>query len=120
MSHPVEVPIDNEDKDLHTITTQQAYVQVNESTPSDSLGPVPQSKFNLKKTIKSFGSKDAWFGDYVSLLIAIRSDRTDKQDYAALFIPNIPFFVKEKRELPFYGINDKLPYLLIFILGLQQ
>jgi len=37
----------------------------------------------------------------------------------ALFIPNIPYVFK-KRELPFYGINDRLPYLLMFILGLQQ
>jgi xanthine/uracil permease len=41
------------------------------------------------------------------------------QDYASLFIPNVPFLVK-KRELPFYGVNDKLPYMLMTILGLQQ
>jgi NCS2 family nucleobase:cation symporter-2 len=37
-----------------------------------------------------------------------------------LFIPNIPFLTKEKRELPFYGVDEKLPYLLVFILGLQH
>lgn len=42
-----------------------------------------------------------------------------KQDYASLFIPNVPFLSK-KRELPFYGVHDKLPYMLMIILGLQQ
>lgn len=35
---------------------------------TDDLGHVPETKFNAKRFIKSFGSKDAWFGDYVSCL----------------------------------------------------
>lgn len=42
------------------------------------------------------------------------------QDYGSLFIPNIPYLVKQKRELPFYGVHDKLPYLLVIILGMQH
>jgi xanthine/uracil permease len=45
---------------------------------------------------------------------------TDRQDYGALFIPNIPFITKQQRELPFYGVEERLPYLLVFILGLQH
>jgi uracil-xanthine permease len=45
---------------------------------------------------------------------------TDCQDYGALFIPNIPFITKQQRELPFYGVEERLPYLLVFILGLQH
>ena len=44
----------------------------------------------------------------------------DCQDYGALFIPNIPFITKQQRELPFYGVEERLPYLLVFILGLQH
>jgi NCS2 family nucleobase:cation symporter-2 len=72
------------------------------------LGHTPRTKrpigVRLKEFAASLKSKDAWFSDY---------------DYGALFIPNIPGVFK-KRELPFYGPNDKLPYLLIIILGLQQ
>jgi uracil-xanthine permease len=45
---------------------------------------------------------------------------TDCQNYGALFIPNIPFVTKQRRELPFYGVEERLPYLLVFILGLQH
>jgi hypothetical protein len=41
------------------------------------------------------------------------------QDYGALFVPNLPF-MRKRPELPFYGVDDKLPYLLMIILGLQQ
>ena len=36
-----------------------------------------------------------------------------------MLIPNLPFLMK-KRELPFYGVEDRLPYLLLILLGVQQ
>lgn len=82
-----------------------ASVNVLEAGSTNSnLGPVPERKFSPMRTLKSLGSKDAWLGDY---------------DYGSLFIPNMPWS-KTKRELPFYGVHDKLPYLLMIILGLQQ
>lgn len=69
-----------------------------------SLGHMPNERFSPKRFVKSLASKEAWLGDY---------------DYAALFIPTIPYLTK-KRSLPFFGVNDQLPYLLVIILGLQQ
>lgn len=51
-------------------------------------------------------------------LAQLDASKLTTKDYASLFIPNIPGF--KQRELPFYGINDHLPYLLIIILGLQH
>ncbi|GFZ49835.1 Purine permease [Saitozyma sp. JCM 24511] len=80
-------------------------VQVNTLEGTTDLGHVPESRrMRVKQVVKSLGSKEAWFGDY---------------DYASLFIPNVPFLSK-KRELPFYGVHDKLPYMLMIILGLQH
>ncbi|KAL1407939.1 hypothetical protein Q8F55_004736 [Vanrija albida] len=82
-----------------------ASVQILDAGSTNSnLGPVPVRKFNAMRTLKSLGSKDAWLGDY---------------NYGSLFIPNMPWS-KTKRELPFYGVNDQLPYLLMIILGLQH
>ncbi|GFZ47562.1 Purine permease [Saitozyma sp. JCM 24511] len=86
------------DKDAH------GGVQVRTLDGTTGLGHVPERKIRIKLAIKSLGSREAWFGEY---------------DYASLFIPNVPFLVK-KRELPFYGVNDKLPYMLMTILGLQH
>lgn len=71
--------------------------------------------------LKSLLSKDAWFGDYVRTG-AIGSPQTEidaGQDYLSLFIPDVPYLTK-RRELPFYGVDDKLPYFLVIVLGLQQ
>lgn len=36
-------------------------------------------------------------------------------------IPYIPYITKKQnKELPFYGVNERLPHLLLFLLGLQQ
>ncbi|WVR06177.1 hypothetical protein IAU60_003207 [Kwoniella sp. DSM 27419] len=81
-------------------------VQVQALEREDDLGPVPVSRRSrFKSAMKSLTTKDGWLGDY---------------DYGALMIPNIPFVTKNKRELPFYGVNERLPHLLLFILGLQH
>ena len=36
-----------------------------------------------------------------------------------MFIPNIPYLFKQK-TLPFYGVHDRLPYILALLLGLQH
>ncbi|ORY20996.1 permease family-domain-containing protein [Naematelia encephala] len=80
-------------------------VQV-QTLESSDLGPVPTSRRSkIKAALKSLTTRDGWLGDY---------------DYGALFIPNIPYLVKNKRELPFYGVNEKLPHMLLIILGLQH
>jgi len=43
----------------------EVYVNVTDST-QPQLGHTPETQFNLKRFLKSFKSKDAWFGDYVS------------------------------------------------------
>lgn len=36
-------------------------------------------------------------------------------------VPYIPYLTKKQsKELPFYGVNERLPHLLLFLLGLQQ
>jgi len=44
----------------------EVYVNVTDSA-QPQLGHTPETQFNWKRFIKSFKSKDAWFGDYVSL-----------------------------------------------------
>ncbi|WVQ72909.1 hypothetical protein IAR50_002471 [Cryptococcus sp. DSM 104548] len=71
------------------------------------LGPLPTSrKSKMKKVMKSLVTKEGWLGDY---------------DYGALMIPYIPYVTKKQnKELPFYTVNEQLPHLLLFILGLQH
>jgi hypothetical protein len=53
------------EKDL--VQPSEDNVQVNVLERSDEdLAHTPLTRFNLKKTIRSLGSKDAWLGDYVS------------------------------------------------------
>lgn len=36
-------------------------------------------------------------------------------------VPYIPYVTKKQnKKLPFYGVNERLPHLLLFLLGLQQ
>ncbi|KIR97681.1 NCS2 family nucleobase:cation symporter-2 [Cryptococcus deuterogattii 2001/935-1] len=72
-----------------------------------ALGHIPASKRNkLKSVLKSLVTKDGWLGDY---------------DYGALMVPYIPYVTKKQnKELPFYGVNERLPHLLLFLLGLQH
>jgi hypothetical protein len=41
---------------------------------AEDLGHTPRSSFRAKRFIKSLGSKDAWFGDYVSTMDADAGD----------------------------------------------
>ncbi|KAE8540316.1 hypothetical protein D1P53_003261 [Cryptococcus gattii VGV] len=72
-----------------------------------TLGHIPASRRNkLKSVLKSLVTKDGWLGDY---------------DYGALMVPYIPYLTKKQnKELPFYGVNERLPHLLLFLLGLQH
>jgi hypothetical protein len=101
------------DKDL----TGDVQVTTLDVGPSD-LGPVPATRFNWRKTLKSLGSRQAWFGDYVCTE-SCQKAKLNSQNYGSLLVPNLPFMAKP-RELPFYGVDDDLPYLLMIILGLQQ
>lgn len=101
MSHTPDSKLDDtySTKEISTVDVTPV-----ESAPSSSLGHIPKRRFSPKRIAKSLTSKQAWLGDY---------------DYAALFTPHIPFLCKSG-ELPFYGVEDELPHLLTFILGLQQ
>lgn len=75
---------------------------------NNDLGHIPRNRSITQKArrfAKSLISKDAWLGDH---------------DYATLLIPTIPFVTKAKRELPFYGVHDRIPYFLLLILGFQH
>ncbi|KAK9430818.1 permease family-domain-containing protein [Lipomyces doorenjongii] len=56
----------------------------------------------LKSTLLT---KDGWLGDY---------------DYAYLFTPKIPFLPRDRKPGPFFGLNDRMPIVLAFILGFQH
>ncbi|KAL4939994.1 hypothetical protein BDV06DRAFT_197605 [Aspergillus oleicola] len=72
---------------------------------------VPDS--NPKKTfrqqtrslIRHLTTREGLIGDY---------------DYGFLFRPELPFMKKDPRPSPFFGLNEKIPVLLAFILGLQH
>ena len=84
----------------------QADVNVQTLDAQSDLGHVPASRRSkLQAIAKSLTTKEGWLGDY---------------DYGALLMPNIPFVAKQKRELPFYSVNERLPHVLLLILGLQQ
>jgi hypothetical protein len=72
--------------------------------PGD-LGFVQPSTTRWRRLFNWLASKDGWLGDY---------------DYAALLIPSIPFLKKRQRLLPFFGVNERIPVVLAFLLGLQH
>jgi len=37
-----------------------------------------------------------------------------------LFKPNLPFMKKSKQRAPFFGLQDRMPALLAFLLGFQH
>lgn len=42
-------------------------------------------------------------------------------DYARLFIPKMPFKKGQpRRAAPFFGLEDRVPFLLVLLLGLQH
>ncbi|KAL5343257.1 uric acid-xanthine permease [Aspergillus crustosus] len=63
---------------------------------------IPQ---RARSIVKHLTTRDGLIGDY---------------DYAFLFRPQLPFMKKDLRPAPFFGLNEKIPVLLAFILGLQH
>lgn len=75
----------------------------------DQIGPgmTRRQTFTDKgrRFVKAFTTKDGLIGTY---------------DYGFLFKPNLPFMKKERRAAPFFGLNDKMPVFLAFLLGFQH
>lgn len=75
----------------------------------DQIGPDLRPRRTLadraRKITKTFTTREGLIGDY---------------DYAYLFTPQIPFVSKTRRTAPFFGLEDRVPVLLAFILGLQH
>ncbi|CZR54605.1 probable purine permease, broad specificity [Phialocephala subalpina] len=70
------------------------------------IGPQDQNlSQKLNRVTKAFTTKDGLLGSY---------------DYAFLFRPNLPFMKKSRRAAPFFGLNQQMPVLLTFLLGLQH
>ncbi|KAJ0416707.1 permease family-domain-containing protein [Aspergillus carlsbadensis] len=59
----------------------------------------------MRSLVRAFTTRDGLIGDY---------------DYGHLFRPELPFMKKDPRPAPFFGLNEKIPVLLAFILGLQH
>ncbi|OKL57136.1 Purine permease [Talaromyces atroroseus] len=70
-----------------------------------SIGPKRTLSDRLRRIVRALTTKDGLVGDY---------------DYAHLFRPNLPFMKKSRRRAPFFGLYDKIPILLAFLLGLQH
>ncbi|KAL2815105.1 uric acid-xanthine permease [Aspergillus granulosus] len=70
-------------------------------------GTNPKKSFGqrMRSVVRQFTTRDGLVGDY---------------DYAQLFRPDLPFMKKDPRPAPFFGLNEKIPVLLAFILGLQH
>lgn len=41
-------------------------------------------------------------------------------DYGYLFTPRLPFTKAGRKTAPFFGLHDRMPVLLAFLLGLQH
>ncbi|KAL5316361.1 hypothetical protein ACEPPN_015406 [Leptodophora sp. 'Broadleaf-Isolate-01'] len=75
----------------------------------DQIGPDYSPKRSVSQQIshivKAFTTKDGLLGSY---------------DYVFLFKPNLPFMKRSRRPAPFFGLNDRMPVLLAFLLGFQH
>lgn len=79
-----------------------------DQAPSQIVPPDnPKRSFGdrIRGLKRTFLTKDGLVGDY---------------DYAFLFTPNIPFIRRRVQSAPFFGLNERLPVLLAFLLGLQH
>ncbi|KAG4221661.1 hypothetical protein PC116_g29863 [Phytophthora cactorum] len=63
------------------------------------------SRNRLNGVKKTFLTKQGLVGDY---------------DYGFLLRPNLPFMKRSRQASPFFGLNDKMPVVLAFLLGLQH
>lgn len=59
----------------------------------------------LRSVKRAFTTKRGLIGDY---------------DYGYLFRPNLPFMGRSNSNSPFFGLNDRMPVVLAFLLGLQH
>ncbi|KAJ5902706.1 Purine permease [Penicillium taxi] len=75
----------------------------------DQIGPDYRPKRTLTDQLRriknKWTTKEGLIGDY---------------DYAYLFTPRLPFTKQARKVAPFFGLNDSMPILLAFILGLQH
>ncbi|KAL5046149.1 uric acid-xanthine permease [Aspergillus fruticulosus] len=75
----------------------------------DSVVPDSNPKKTVQQRVRSLvkhlTTREGLIGDY---------------DYGFLFRPELPFMKKDPRPPPFFGLNEKIPVLLAFILGLQH
>ncbi|KAA8571999.1 hypothetical protein EYC84_001935 [Monilinia fructicola] len=75
----------------------------------DTIVPENSSKRSIGErihsTVRAFTTKDGLIGDY---------------DYAFLFRPNLPFMKRSKRRAPFFGLKDRMPFILGLLLGFQH
>jgi hypothetical protein len=78
------------------------------STEPDVIGPDTHPKrfaYNLNRLKKSLTTREGLLGNY---------------DYTYLFRPNLPFMHSQNITPPFFGLNDKMPWLLAILLGFQH
>ncbi|KAL3462014.1 permease family-domain-containing protein [Aspergillus heterothallicus] len=70
-------------------------------------GSNPTRSFSqqLRSLVRKFTTREGLIGDY---------------DYGRLFRPDLPFMTRDPRPAPFFGLNEKIPVFLAFILGLQH
>lgn len=62
-------------------------------------------KHQAMRFVKKCTTREGIFGDY---------------DYKYLFVPEVPFFSKEHKTQPFFGVDADMPIFLGFILGFQH
>ena len=75
---------------------------------SEVLGPDAHPKTigtRLRSLKKSLTTREGLLGSY---------------DYALLFTPSIPFLGRPVTTPPFFGLDDKMPWLLAILLGFQH
>ncbi|KAK6200966.1 uric acid-xanthine permease [Scheffersomyces amazonensis] len=66
---------------------------------------LPDISATSKRLIRKWTTKEGLLGDY---------------DYSYLFVPDVPFFAKEPKTQPFFGLNSEMPIVLGLILGFQH
>ncbi|CAA7259443.1 unnamed protein product [Cyclocybe aegerita] len=72
------------------------------ASSSSRFAPLKERAQRIKKKVTS---RDGWMGDY---------------DYAWLCSPTLPFMKQERRNPPFYALEDDLPLILGMSSGLQH
>ena len=93
----------------------------------DQIGPDHSPKRTLRERVRRFVR--AFTTKYVHFSIKLnepwltwigREGLIGDYNYAYLFTPRIPFTRKSPSSPPFFGLNDRVPVLLAFLLGLQH